>query len=257
MAPPEHENPIVANMARGLAAVADAAGVTEEVAAAREVGERLRRVIDRLTATSAPPAVLRSMAASLAGVEAQLEPYRSVRDYSGFAEASGLGPDRAFFDWSPLLGRANPLAPPLTLSLEGDAVVGVGRFGIAYEGPPGCVHGGLIAAAFDEVLGLTQSLSGRAGMTGTLTVKYRSPTPLHTQLRIEGRLTSVSGRKVLTEGRMLAGDTLTAEATGLFISIEPERFRALTVQRMVGADGVPPGPDPDASGGRAPAPEPG
>jgi predicted NBD/HSP70 family sugar kinase len=236
MSSPEHENPAVAHMARGLANVADAAGVSEEVAAARQVGERLRRVIDRLTATSAPPEVLRSMAASLAGVEAQLEPYRSVRDYTGFAEASGLGPDRAFFDWSPLLGRANPLAPPLTLSLEGDVVVGVGRFGIAYEGPPGCVHGGLIAAAFDEVLGLTQSLSGRAGMTGTLTIRYRSPTPLHTELRIEGRLTSVSGRKVLTEGRMLAGETLTAEATGLFISIEPERFRALTVQRMAGTE---------------------
>ena len=228
----------VAHMSRGLADVADADGVSEEVAAAREVGERLRRVIDRLTATSAPPDVLRSMAESLAAVEDQLTPYRSVRDYTGFAEASGLGPDRAFFDWSPLLGRANPLAPPLTLSLDGDVVVGVGRFGIAYEGPPGCVHGGLIAAAFDEVLGLTQSLSGRSGMTGTLTIKYRSPTPLHTDLRIEGRLTSVSGRKVLTAGRMLAGDTLTAEATGLFISIEPEKFRALTVQRVAGAEPI-------------------
>ena len=32
------------------------------------------------------------------------------------------------------------------------------RFGAAYEGPPGSVHGGIIAAAFDEVLGMTQSL---------------------------------------------------------------------------------------------------
>ena len=43
---------------------------------------------------------------------------------------------------------------------------GPGRVGPAYEGPPGCVHGGFIAAAFDEVLGSTQSLSGSPGMTG-------------------------------------------------------------------------------------------
>jgi hypothetical protein len=221
---------VAARMREGLARLDDS-DVADDVAAARQVGEALRRVIDLLTATSAPPEVLRRIADSLEGVGEQLGEYRSVRDYRGFAEASGLGPDRAFFDWSPLLGRANPLAPPMKMSNEGDTIVGLVRFGIAYEGPPGCVHGGLIAAAFDELLGLTQSLSGRVGMTGTLTVKYRLPTPLHTDLRLEGRIESVNGRKVLTSGRMLAGETLTAEASGLFISIQPEQFRALTMQR--------------------------
>lgn len=221
---------IAARMRDGLAAVSGGE-VSEELAAAREVGDALRRVIDRLTATSAPPAVLREMAAELARVGEQLGGYRSLRDYAGFAEASGMGPDRAFFDWSPVAGRANPIAPPMDMSVEGDTVVGRARFGIAYEGPPGCVHGGLIAAAFDELLGLTQSLSGRVGMTGTLTVKYRRPTPLHTELRLEGRIDAVEGRKVLTSGRMLAGEVVTAEASGLFVSIEAERFRALTGQR--------------------------
>ena len=205
--------------------------VDEDVAAAREVGEALRRVIDRLTATSAPPDVLKEAIARLATVEDLLQPYSSVRGYSGIAEASGLGHDRAFFDWSPLLGLANPLAPPMVVSAEGDTIIGHCRFGIAYEGPPGCVHGGFIAAAFDECLGLTQSLSGKVGMTGTLEVKYRRPTPLHTDLRLEGRVQSVSGRKVLVTGRMLAGEMLTAEATGLFISIAPEDFRRLSSQR--------------------------
>ena len=63
--------------------------------------------------------------------------------------------------------------------------LGLVRFGSAYEGPPGHVHGGFVAAAFDEVLGYVQSLGGRPGMTGTLTVRYRSPTPLYTELRFE------------------------------------------------------------------------
>lgn len=225
---------ILARMREGFAGLGGAG--SEEEAAAREVGEALRRVIDRLTATSAPPEVLREAVARLAPIEDLLQPYDSVRRYAGSSEASGLGHDRAFFDWSPLLGLANPLAPPIRVSVEDQMVVGHASFGIAYEGPPGCVHGGFIAAAFDEMLGLTQSLSGKVGMTGTLTVKYRRPTPLHTELRLEGTVDAVNGRKVFTSGRMFAGQVMTAEATGLFISIRPEDFRALSAHRERGED---------------------
>lgn len=224
---------ILARMKEGFAGLTGAQA-EDDVAAAREVGEALRRVIDRLTGTSAPPEVLREAVGRLAAVEELLKPHRSVRRYAGASEGSGLGHGRAFFDWSPLLGLANPLAPPMRVSVEGHQVVGRVRFGIAYEGPPGCVHGGFIAAVFDDLLGLTQSLSGKVGMTGTLTVKYRRPTPLHSELRIEGAVDSVSGRKVFTSGRMFAGEVLTAEATGLFISIQPEDFRALSAQRERG-----------------------
>lgn len=201
------------------------------VAASRAVGEALRRVIDRLTATSASTEVLDEARVQLERVEDLLRPYDAVRRYEGTSEASGLSHDRAFFDWSPQLGLSNPLAPPIHVGVENGAVIGLARFGIAYEGPPGCVHGGFIAAAFDEVLGLTQTLSGKVGMTGTLTIRYRRPTPLHVELRFEGRVDSVSGRKVLTSGRLLAGDQMTAEATGLFISITPEHFNSLSAQR--------------------------
>lgn len=200
-------------------------------AAARSVGEVLRTVIDRLTATSAPPEVLLRAAEQLGDVAVTLRPYDAVRRYQGTAEASGLSHDRAFFDWSPLLGLANPLAPPIKVSVDAGMIVGLVTFGLAYEGPPGCVHGGCIAAAFDEVLGLAQSLSGRVGMTGTLTVRYRRPTPLNAELRFEGRVESVEGRKVVAAGRLLAGGVLTAEATGLFVTITPERFRSLSAQR--------------------------
>jgi acyl-coenzyme A thioesterase PaaI-like protein len=199
--------------------------------AARALGESVRTVIERLTGTGASAEVLEEANAKVAEVAAVLGRYQDRRLYEGVAEASGLGHDRAFFDWSPLFGMANPLAPPVYVSIEDQAVVGKARFGVAYEGPPGCVHGGYIAAAFDEVLGLTQSLSGKMGMTGTLTIKYRKPTPLYTDLRFECRLESVSGRKVMTAGTLHAGETLTAEATGLFVTISPEQFGALSPRR--------------------------
>jgi acyl-coenzyme A thioesterase PaaI-like protein len=215
---------------RGLAWVRDQP-LDARQAAARRVGESVRVAIERLTATSAPPEVLLEAAERMAEVVDLLEGYRSQRQYEGFAEGSGAGHDQGFFDWSPLMGMANPHAPPIYVDVEHDVVVGRAHFGSAYEGPPGCVHGGVVAAAFDDVLGLTQSMSGQMGMTGNLTVRYRRPTPLHTDLRFEGRLDSVSGRKVLTSGSLFAEGRLTAEATGLFVTVPPERFGALVGKR--------------------------
>ncbi len=70
--------------------------------------------------------------------------------------------------------------------VDAHGVIGHANFGVAYEGPPGYVHGGIIAAAFDEVLGMAQSLTGNPGMTGTLSIRYRRPDPcLLTELVFE------------------------------------------------------------------------
>jgi acyl-coenzyme A thioesterase PaaI-like protein len=93
------------------------------------------------------------------------------------------------------------------------------------------VHGGYVACAFDEVLGLTQSIGGTPGMTGTLTIRYRRPTPLHTDLRFEGHIERSEGRKRYTKGYLYAGDELTAEAEGLFIQVDMAKIAALMQQR--------------------------
>ena len=64
-------------------------------------------------------------------------------------------------------------------------------------------------------------------MTGRLIVHYRSPTPLDRELRFEAWVERVDGRKIITRGELFAGDLLCAEAEGLFVSVDRERFRAL------------------------------
>jgi acyl-coenzyme A thioesterase PaaI-like protein len=191
------------------------------------LADGVRSVLHRLVQTGVPVELIAEAADQIEAVAALFAAHPSSSMYEGFAESANAGDPSAFFDHSPMLGRANPLAPPIELWLEDRTMLGRATFGAAYEGPPGCVHGGFIAAAFDEVLGSTQSLSGAPGMTGRLTVHYRSPTPLHTELRFVGRLESVTGRKILTKGELFAGDTLCAEAEGLFISIDPSRFAEL------------------------------
>lgn len=206
----------------------------------RRLADGMRKVLHGLVRTDAPIEVLTDAADQLEAIAELVGSQATEPIYEGFGEAANSGDPFAFFDHSPMLGHANPLAPPIELWVEGGVMRGRARFGAAYEGPPGCVHGGFVAAAFDEVLGSTQSLAGTPGMTGRLTVHYRHPTPLHTELQFEGELVDVDGRKITTVGRLYADKVLCAEAEGLFISIDFERFAELMERRRARRDGEAP-----------------
>jgi acyl-coenzyme A thioesterase PaaI-like protein len=192
----------------------------------------MRLVIERLVASNAPEDELRRAADQLERYAEHLQTHPRLRHFQGYAESANAGDVGAFFDQSPLIGLANPLAPPIRLAKTGErSAEGRVLFGSAYEGPPGCVHGGFVAAAFDEVLGFTQSLGGSPGFTGTLVVRYRVPTPLHTELRFDGHIDRIEGRKTFATGQVFAGQLLCAEAEAIFISASPERFRQLLEER--------------------------
>jgi acyl-CoA thioesterase FadM len=72
---------------------------------------------------------------------------------------------------------------------------------------------------FDDFLGMAQKMTGQPGVTGTLSIRYKLPTPLGKPLRLIGKVKSVEGRKNTLVGEMWAGDKLTATAEGLFIHI--------------------------------------
>jgi acyl-coenzyme A thioesterase PaaI-like protein len=198
----------------------------------RRLANAMREVIGRLVQSDAPEEELRTAADALERYAEQLAGHPRLKRYEGYAESANAGDVGAFFDQSPMIGLANPLAPPIRIEQTGErSALGSVRFGAAYEGPPGSVHGGFIAAAFDEVLGFVQSLSGNPGFTGTLTIKYRSPTPLHTPLEFRCALDRQEGRKIFAGGRVFAGDKLCAEAEAIFISARPEVFKDLLEAR--------------------------
>ncbi|HIF94236.1 MAG: PaaI family thioesterase [Myxococcales bacterium] len=198
----------------------------------RRLASAMRLVIERLVPSNAPVDELRRAAVALEGYAKALKNHPRLRDARLFGESANAGDVGAFFDQSPLIGLANPLAPPITIGRKDDRHAhATAVFGSAYEGPPGSVHGGFIAAAFDEVLGFVQSLSGNPGMTGTLTVKYRSPTPLHSPLLFEASLDRVEGRKIFTSATLEANGKLCAEAEGIFISFHKEQMEELTQAR--------------------------
>jgi len=206
---------------------AELRAVTPEQQAAREVAEAIRRLARELETTSATIEALGELSAEIDRLTGLLE------EGDRLATTAGDSPNVVYQghrlrERSPFIGRANPVALPLIVEFVDGGIDAVANFGTLYEGPPGCLHGGYIAGIFDEVLGAAQTLSGQAGMTGRLTIHYRSPTPLNTDLHLKARLDSVNGRKILCKGTLHAGDRLCAEAEGLFIAVDPKKLMGLT-----------------------------
>lgn len=188
--------------------------------ALRRLAGALREINEIMVDSTAPRELIERLADDAEALRDRLAaaPRGRVRAWHGME--SDDGSERVFHDTSPVIGLANVVAPPLRMRVDGETVEGVVTFGAAYEGPPGHVHGGILAAAFDDVLGATQSATGRPGMTGTLAVRYRRPTPLHREARFTGRIERVHGRKIFTSGTLHVDGVLCAEAEALFISID-------------------------------------
>ena len=86
--------------------------------------------------------------------------------------------------------------------LAGPGLTMSGRFTVAeeHQGAPGLVHGGVLAAAFDEVLGACNWLLLAPAVTGHLEVDFRKPVPVGRTVIIDAQVDAVDGRKVMTSG---------------------------------------------------------
>ena len=188
-----------------------------------ELNRAVRSVIEKVRVTTAPDALADDCARRLDAIADELAPHM----HSGTPAQAGLDAERPLdlagkapalsFPYSPVLGARNPISPLIDFRMTEAGLEAEHVFGAAWAGPPGAVHGGIVALVFDELLGSTNVVAGVGAYTGTLSVRYHIPTPLGVPIRMRGRIARQEGRKVMTEGKMWAGDTLTAEAEGIFI----------------------------------------
>jgi hypothetical protein len=187
--------------------------------AKRRLVEQTRRLVEEaalLDAAECDDTAIDALTARVAGAADEVAAQPSLRRHGGLFSSPGFA--SALLERSPVSGESNPVAAPLRLWRAGELTRGEATYGAAYEGPPGIVHGGIVAGAFDELLGMAQVASGFAGFTGTLTVKMRAPTPLGTRIDYEGGVDRVDGRKIHAWGRSTADDKLVGEAEAIFIA---------------------------------------
>jgi len=126
-------------------------------------------------------------------------------------------------------GTTNPISADFESEIVGDEVVVRTVLGTAYEGAPGRVHGGMVAALFDDFTAFVLPLAKTAAYTGELTVRYHRPVPIETPLEFRARIVNHEGRKLRVTGECRADGEVVASTEVLFITIDLQEFgRAAT-----------------------------
>ena len=188
--------------------------------------------------STAPPAEeTAALAAQLAEVADRLEAHqRPDGPLPGFLAPveGGTGEDPPLHGIMPfdfVVGAFNPLALPVRLTAEAPRAMGFATFTDAYEGAPGCVHGGALAATFDIVFTAANALADATGPTVRLALRYRRPTLLNVEAVFEAEVTEVTARRVFSRGRIVQDATVTVEAEGEFAILDHDAIRGMASWR--------------------------
>ncbi|OLT31142.1 hypothetical protein BJF79_09115 [Actinomadura sp. CNU-125] len=133
----------------------------------RELADAVRRLIAVCTSTTAPADTTLAAARELNAVADRLErhvpdpPHPMTMLLGPAIDADDESPDLAArMPYDVVVGRHSPLALPLSVSFEPPKALLRGTFTRPYQGPPGCVHGAVLAASFDLVCAAANVIAG-------------------------------------------------------------------------------------------------
>ena len=197
----------------------------EPLAAASDLAAALRELIEVSVTTTVGAGEVRAAADAVREAAERLAVAR--RPVQQVSELDDLSTGQRVFNM--VSGAGSALAPPLRYRREEGGLVGEATLGVAYEGPPSFVHGGMSALLMDQVLGDTAAEAGVWGMTAHLELDYRGPLPIGEPLVLRGRVGESNGRKSLIVGtiaRAAAPDEVLVEARGLFVTPRREKLEA-------------------------------
>jgi len=173
--------------------------------------DALRALQDQMTGSNPPEQVAAKVSDAISALTRELAGYAVDERQQVAGRLAGIP------------GRGQCMAPAVEITEYSDTHVrGHVSFGRFYLGGNGAVHGGAIPLVFDELMGRLANTGGRRpSRTAYLHVNYRNITPIETVLAIEAHFESDEGRKRILTGTIREGDTLCAEAEGLFVALRP------------------------------------
>jgi hypothetical protein len=145
-----------------------------------------------------------------------------------------------YLDHSRHIGGFNPCFPEYELRVDGDRAEGSVTFPIAYEGPPGLVHGGFVAVFLDSAVQHHNCDVGVAGKTAAMTVRYRRPTPLLTPLTFTIERLETDGR-IRSTAQLRHDDRVLCEAEVDAVAGDPANLPEVSPRRTP-PTGRPPSP---------------
>jgi hypothetical protein len=201
--------------------------VRERRKAVHELGEALRELTGAAVSTEVDAETLREVAEQVRGLVPPLSAANRVRGQMATVDEGA----RRLRIYNPAIGPGNPVAPPMKVEHGDGQAVGTCTLGLAYEGPPSYVHGGVSAMLLDQILGHAHAAAGApAGMTVKLSLRYRRPVPLCTPLRIVGEIDEQDGRWTKSRATVATAehpDHVLVEADGAFVVPSAEQAERL------------------------------
>jgi acyl-coenzyme A thioesterase PaaI-like protein len=179
--------------------------------------EAVRRLIDAGIRTGVDAGTIAEAQATIEAVTEQL----ASAQHTSTSTARHEGTGRPLAYANPAVGMRNAIAPPMDIVHEESSDDGrcwaEFDLGLAYEGPPGLVHGGICALVLDHLLGEAASDGlTKPHFTGTITLRYLRGTPLG-RVRTEAWIDRVDGVKTYARGTISDAEGITVEADGIFI----------------------------------------
>ena len=150
---------------------------------------------------------------------------QAERDRRG-GGAFPIGASAGGFNDRAVAGKANPGAIDVEVDPDGDEVVAHIFFRKGFEGPPGRTHGGIVAAAFDDVTGFIIGRIGQPAFTGELTVRFVKAVPIETPIEMRARLDGQERRKLFISAEATANGVVVATCKAIYITIDPSVFAA-------------------------------
>ena len=92
-------------------------------------------------------------------------------------------------------------------------------FAKRFEGGPGLVHGGILSAALDDMMGYATVTHNLPCVTANLNVNFIIPTPVEREFELYAWVKDIDGKKVYTESVIQSKDTIHVESSALFIDL--------------------------------------
>lgn len=107
-----------------------------------------------------------------------------------------------------------------------------------FQGYPGIVHGGIIAAMLDEISGRSVEMDAsgkptRFLVTASLNIRYRKPVPIGMELKLRGYLLKDTGRVATVKGEIRDDQgQLLAEADAVMVNLPDQMLNVPAAEEL-------------------------
>lgn len=196
-----------------------------QITALQNLAAETRQLIDNIVETAAETQALNDACQQIAAINAQLSQHRSQsendqrRPLQHFNFAAAQTQPNEILPYSPVTGHFNPISPPVSVTYDAEtqqisATVSCNR---GYEGPPGMVHGAVIAGIYDQIMAMAATCIGKGGPTAFLNTQFLLPTLLHQELHFSAWIDRIEDRKIYIQAHCKIGDDIVTSAEALCI----------------------------------------